>query len=145
MVKGPSGRGGDRAGDAVASGTQTATDGANYTRTVVSNGSVPDGDVSHLVVYGHPTGPFTLGGNVSGLGSIGPYPSVVVMLEGDPANTRSLQLVGNGAYSLGSVPGGTLYFVSMDTTGTPYDCVVDNCSGAARGHVTNMAITCHRR
>ena len=49
----------------------------------------------------------------------------------------------NGTVGLGSVPGGTGYFVSVDTAGTRYSCFVVNASGGAVADVNNIGVSCH--
>jgi hypothetical protein len=98
--------------------------------------------VDGIVVSCTPAGPFTLGGTASGLDAGAPYPSMVLMRDGDSTNTTSVPLTGNGAYSLGSVPGGTGYYVSVDITGTAYDCTVVNRSGGATANVSNINVSC---
>ena len=103
---------------------------------------MPANAVDGIVVNCTPAGPFTLGGTVSGLDAGGPYPSVVLMLNGDSSNTTTVPLTGNGAYSLGSVAGGASYYVSVDVTGTGYDCFAANRSGGATANVSNIDVSC---
>lgn len=105
-------------------------------------GTMPANAVDGIVVNCTPAGPFTLGGTASGLDAGGPYPSVVLMLNGDSSNTTAVPLTGNGAYSLGSVAGGSAYYVSLDTTGTAYDCTLVNRSGGATANVSNIDVNC---
>ncbi len=105
-------------------------------------GTMPSNAVDGIVVNCTPAGPFTLGGTASGLDAGGPYPSVVLMLNGDSSNTTAVPLTGNGAYSLGSVAGGSAYYVSLDTTGTAYDCTLVNRSGGATANVSNIDVNC---
>ena len=105
-------------------------------------GTMPANAVDGIVVSCTPAGPFTLGGTASGLDAGGPYPSMVLMLNGDSSNTTAVPLTGNGAYSLGSVPGGTAYNVSVDTTGTGYSCFAVNRSGGATANVSNIDVSC---
>lgn len=106
------------------------------------SGTMPAHAVDGIVVSCTPAGPFTLGGTASGLDAGAPYPSMVLMRDGDSTNTTSVPLTGNGAYSLGSVPGGTGYYVSVDITGTAYDCTVVNRSGGATANVSNINVSC---
>ena len=105
-------------------------------------GTMPANAVDGIVVSCTPAGPFTLGGTASGLDAGGPYPSVVLMLNGDSSNTTAVPLTGNGAYSLGSVAGGASYYVSVDGTGTGYDCFAVNRSGGATANVSNIDVSC---
>ncbi|MFZ3120707.1 MAG: hypothetical protein WA159_20575 [Variovorax sp.] len=105
-------------------------------------GTMPANAVDGIVVNCTPAGPFTLGGTASGLDAGGPYPSMVLMLNGDSSNTTTVPLTGNGAYSLGSVAGGASYYVSVDVTGTGYDCFAVNRSGGATANVSNIDVSC---
>lgn len=105
-------------------------------------GTMPANAVDGIVVNCTPAGPFTLGGTASGLDAGGPYPSMVLMLNGDSSNTTTVPLTGNGAYSLGSVAGGASYYVSVDVTGTGYDCFAVNRSGGATANVSNINVSC---
>ena len=70
----------------VTAGTVTVPGGANYSCSVGGgNGAMPDADVTNLMVNCTPADPFSLSGDVSGQGS-GPYPSLLLMLNGDAAN-----------------------------------------------------------
>ena len=106
------------------------------------SGTMPANAVDGIVVNCTPAGPFTLGGTASGLDAGGPYPSMVLTRDGDSANTTTVPLTGNGAYSLGNVPGGTAYYVSVDTTGTGYSCIMANRSGGATANVGNIDVSC---
>jgi hypothetical protein len=106
------------------------------------SGTMPDADVSGMLVSCNLTAPVTLGGTVTGLDSGGPYPSMLVMLNSDAAQTTRYPLTGSGAYSMGPFIPGSLYFVSVDSTGTGYSCFVVNINGAANANVSNIDVSC---
>ena len=96
----------------------------------------------------YPAGPFTIGGGASGLGSGGPYPSLVFTLTNTSGvqSTRTLPLTGAGAFSLTGVAGGQLYSAAVETTGTAYTCSVSTNPTATffvDSNKTDLTVSCN--
>lgn len=83
-----------------------------------------------------PSGPFTIGGTVSGLNS---GASVVLQNNGGNNLTQSA----NGGFTFSStIAAGSPYIVTVLTQPTGQTCTVQNGSGTANGDVTNVAVSC---
>ena len=118
------------------------TQPTNQTCAVTNyQGSVTNADVTNIAVTCSPT-TYTLNGAVTGALASGQ--SLNVLVNG----SQQLTLTSSSSFSLGTVPAGSTYAVTLQSgwygtdTATGVYCYVQNGSGTANADVSNIGIEC---
>lgn len=112
-----------------------ATQPTGETCTVTSGGGTATANVSNIAVACSASGPFTIGGTVSGLTGTG---LTLYDNGGD-----GLAISGNGTFTFVTpITKGSSYSVTVGTQPTGQTCTVTSGSGTANATVSNVAVAC---